>query len=474
MMGSTNRAGSWLNFAQRSRDEGGLGLAPHQAAGLVGNLVNESGQDLNPWGPTGDNGTAWGTAQWRNDRLARLKQRPDYQTMEGQQAFMREELDSSENKAYRALQAATTPEEAAHAWDAHYERSDGSTREQRMRSARSLMDQFGGGSSDPSPGALTSSFAPTESKSMPALSADNTMGPGVLGSDYQDDPWARGLIGMGASLASITSPEQGKALAAQAASMQKAAVDRGTWTMHVLPDGRVVRINSKSGVPEVLGSAAKAEKNTYQEAYDTGDAADGIKLNAKLSDAAASAASNATDFAMLDKALKNPNVGQGLAGPARNFMNKAYVAMGIGDANTAAAASDADILNSLGPKMALQVVQNGGDKLLPGSMSDSDLKLVTRFGNGDKLEPAANRQLLEAAMRHNARVMEAETLRQQTVAANEGRLPQGFRNDLGKLRQKWAAEDTARESAAAPAQPSAQTNTNSFTSKSGKTINWSY
>jgi hypothetical protein len=42
---------------------------------------------------------------------------------------MREELDGPENKAYRALLAAKTPEEAAHAWDAHYERSDGSTRD---------------------------------------------------------------------------------------------------------------------------------------------------------------------------------------------------------------------------------------------------------------------------------------------------------------------------------------------------------
>ena len=45
---------------------------------------------------------------------------------------MRQELDGSENRAYRALQSAKTPEEAAHAWDAMYERSDGSTRDKRM------------------------------------------------------------------------------------------------------------------------------------------------------------------------------------------------------------------------------------------------------------------------------------------------------------------------------------------------------
>jgi hypothetical protein len=40
--GLPNRTSAWLNFAQRSRDEGGLGLAPHQAAGMVGNLVTKA------------------------------------------------------------------------------------------------------------------------------------------------------------------------------------------------------------------------------------------------------------------------------------------------------------------------------------------------------------------------------------------------------------------------------------------------
>jgi len=453
MMGTTNNRTAWLNFAQRSRDQGGLGLAPHQAAGVVGNLVNESGQDLNPWGPTGDNGTAWGTAQWRNERLDGLKRHAaangmDYRSMEAQQAWMRQELDSTESKAYKALQAATTPEEAAHAFDSLYERSDGATREKRMRSARDLMAQFGGDTTY-SPGALTSAYAePTESKkSMPALSADNTMGQGVLGSDYQDDPVARGLIGIGASLAGISNPEQAKVLAAQSAAMVKQAKDTGTWSMHVLPNGQVVRINSKTGVPQVLGDAGKAEKSTYDEQYDTKNAEDNIKLNKELSDASGSAVAQQADIALLQKALANPNVGQGLAGPARNFMNKLYVSMGIGDAKTAQAASDADIINAVGPKMALQTVQNGGQKLLPGSMSDGDLKLVLRMGNGETLTPEANKKLLEGQILHNQRVMEVEQARQQAIAANGGRLPADFRSTLGQLQQKWSAENKARDEA---------------------------
>lgn len=477
MMGSPNRSSQWLTWAQRSREDGGLGLAPHQAAGIVGNLVHESGQDLNPWGPTGDNGTAWGTAQWRGDRLARLKARPDYQTVEGQQAFMREELDGTENKAYKALLAAKTPEEAAHAWDAQYERSDGSTREQRMRAARDFMAQFGGDTSY-QPGALTSSYAaPTGKKSAempPALSTDNTLGQGALASDYVGgDPIASGLIGIGASLSGITNPDQAKVLVAQQAAMQKQAVDKGTWTMHVLPNGQVVRINSKTGMPQTLGNAAKPEVSEYDKAYDKGNADDAIALNKKMSDAASSALANQADYAMLGKALKNPDVGQGLDGSARNFMNKAFVAMGLGDAKTAAAAADGDIINALGPKMVLQILQNGGDKLLPGSMSDNDVKLGMRFGAGEKLEPEANRRLLAAAIKHNERTLEAEQFRQQAIEANGGKLPQNFRSQLGQLRSKWSEEDKASE-AAAPASAATPQQHNTFKTKSGKTINWSY
>lgn len=139
---SDNTSG-WMDFAQRSRDEGGLGLAPHQAAGLVGNLQNESGSDIPAWGPTGDNGSAWGSAQWRGDRLDGLKQSAadsglDYRSPEAQQAWMRHEFDTTHSGAYKALQATTTPEDAANVVNRQYEISaDRSGR--REQSARALM-----------------------------------------------------------------------------------------------------------------------------------------------------------------------------------------------------------------------------------------------------------------------------------------------------------------------------------------------
>lgn len=139
---------AWLNFASLPREHGGLGLAPHQAAGLVGNLVKESGPSLPSWGPTGDNGTAHGTAQWRNERFQGLQNFAqskglDYRSMEAQQAFMRHELDGPENRAYRAITAASSPEEAASAFNKLYERSADNTGG-REKAARELMQSFGG------------------------------------------------------------------------------------------------------------------------------------------------------------------------------------------------------------------------------------------------------------------------------------------------------------------------------------------
>ena len=103
-------------------------------------LQNESGAGITPWGVSGDNGTAQGSAQWRMDRLDSLKRMyPDtYQTPEAQQAFMRHELDTTHNGAYKALQAATSPEDAARVFNAKYEISADTTGH-RAASARRVF-----------------------------------------------------------------------------------------------------------------------------------------------------------------------------------------------------------------------------------------------------------------------------------------------------------------------------------------------
>jgi hypothetical protein len=485
MNGSSSNASSWLNWAQQPREAGGLGLAPHQAAGIVGNLVNESGQDLNPWGPTGDNGTAWGTAQWRGDRLARLKQLPNYQTVEGQQAFMRQELDGPESKAYAALQAAKTPEEAAHAWDALYERSDGSTRGARMASARSLMDQFGGGApSSDAPGALTTAFAPTENKSMPALSADSTLGPGALGADPQKtgglfglnvgDNTYDGLMGIASSLAGISNPDQAKALIAQQAANKKVAGDTGSWSIHTFPNGQSVLLNSKGQMKPLQGNYAAPKDDEYDKAAKVA----GAKSNQDYGDGIATAASNANgmagDVSELKRVYSNPDLYQGVGGDWAQTARKLYAGV-TGDTSGAATIADGDIARALSNKLALKLVQDTGNgKLLPGSFSDSDRKFVQQMTTSLENNKDANQRLLSIYERSIQRAQEADTARQSHLDSNDGIYRPTIRKEIGNLQTKWAADDKARneaEAAAPPPAAAAKPAANAFKTKSG--VTWS-
>jgi hypothetical protein len=141
---------NWHGFATRPADQGGLGVNPAQAAGIVGNLQAESGPTIKPWGVVGDKGTAFGAAQWRNDRFANLQNFAksngmDPRTTEAQQAFMRHELmgqgahgGGSEARAFQALRAAQDPSSAAAAFDQNYERSSGEHRARRQAAAVNL------------------------------------------------------------------------------------------------------------------------------------------------------------------------------------------------------------------------------------------------------------------------------------------------------------------------------------------------
>jgi hypothetical protein len=106
------------------------GYSPEQSAGIVGNLVHESG--MQP-GAVGDSGTSGGLAQFHNERLTALKAyaasqgKPatDFQT---QLEFIDKELKTSEAPTRAKLMAARTPEDAAKAF-IDYERPKGWTPE---------------------------------------------------------------------------------------------------------------------------------------------------------------------------------------------------------------------------------------------------------------------------------------------------------------------------------------------------------
>ncbi|MFE4457194.1 phage tail tip lysozyme [Nocardia tengchongensis] len=115
-------------------------LTPAQAAGILGNMNQESAFDT---GAVGDGGAAYGLCQWRDGRRAGLEQfaaargKP-VSDWEVQVDYMMSELGSGESQAWAHLQSAGTPEAAAAAFDRYYERSSGEVRGKRMQDAASF------------------------------------------------------------------------------------------------------------------------------------------------------------------------------------------------------------------------------------------------------------------------------------------------------------------------------------------------
>lgn len=120
------------------------GWGEHHAAGIVGNLQAECGQALNCSNSSG------GLAQWRGYRVSRFHKVFGYPFARAkftdQLAYIHWELThpaSPWRDSGHALRRANDAASAAALFDAHYERSSGSTRGARMANARALLKRFG-------------------------------------------------------------------------------------------------------------------------------------------------------------------------------------------------------------------------------------------------------------------------------------------------------------------------------------------
>lgn len=116
------------------------GWTREQAAGIVGNLVVESGLQTDI---VGDGGRAYGIAQWHPDRQAIFKQVYGKDIRQSsfreQLEFVNWELNNSERAAGNALRGATTAADAAAIVDQKYERSAGLHLARRQENAAAIM-----------------------------------------------------------------------------------------------------------------------------------------------------------------------------------------------------------------------------------------------------------------------------------------------------------------------------------------------
>jgi hypothetical protein len=120
------------------------GWTKNQAAGIVGNLQQESGKDLDPHAKNSIG--MYGLAQWDTNRrkgFTKLFKKPIYgSTFEEQLQYIQHELTIGEEKgAGNALKKAKTATEAAMIVEAKYERSGHSAVGKRIANARALANE---------------------------------------------------------------------------------------------------------------------------------------------------------------------------------------------------------------------------------------------------------------------------------------------------------------------------------------------
>ena len=136
--GSSQNAASAVNFFKSK------GWSDTHAAGIVGNLQAESGKDLNP-SSVGDDGSAYGIAQWRNDRQTNFSKffgkRIQDSSFEEQLKFVQWELENTHADAAEKIKQAKTASEAAALVDKYYEISSGIHTQKRMDNAEALMPE---------------------------------------------------------------------------------------------------------------------------------------------------------------------------------------------------------------------------------------------------------------------------------------------------------------------------------------------
>ena len=127
------------------------GFPDTSVASIVGNLLVESGLNTNA---LGDNGTAYGIAQWRGIRQAGLKKRypKDYTSLDSQLKYIIDELNgikypngrtSNFSAVLKTLKSTIITVEGATAiWDNNYEISNGQSLEQRKIYAKDIYNKI--------------------------------------------------------------------------------------------------------------------------------------------------------------------------------------------------------------------------------------------------------------------------------------------------------------------------------------------
>jgi len=270
----------------------------------------------------------------------------------------------------------------------------------------------------PGPGAMTSAFAKTGDDNTGAL----TPQPGALTAAPETNKAnviGQGLTGIGAALAGISSPAQSQALTQQMVAMQKPAT-QGDWSVHVLPNGQVMRINNKTAQSQLLpGNYAKPD-----DKYADARAKANSDLYDKIGQDSADAAQGMSNVGHMRQALSDPNVYQGNGGEAWAAAKGYMKALGM----NVAGVENSQVVNSLHNQLTLAARKVDG---MPGSLSDSDRNFLSAIAPGLNNNPETNAKLLGYMEQMYQRKQKIGQMRDDYVKEH-GQLDDGFTQEVNK------------------------------------------
>jgi hypothetical protein len=180
---SGNNKGNIYNFLVSK------GLNALQASAVVGNLMQESGPDLNPKALNSSSG-AYGIAQWLGGRKTNLMKKDFYtqgatdpsKELQVQMDYLWEELQGPEKRSYEKLTTATTTDvkELAVIFGEAFERYGSGEEGKRATYAEEVFKEFGGSSVGPS---------------LSAVGCGNTAAGNFVYYSQKDEKWANHSYG---------------------------------------------------------------------------------------------------------------------------------------------------------------------------------------------------------------------------------------------------------------------------------------
>jgi hypothetical protein len=251
-----------------------------------------------------------------------------------------------------------------------------------------------------------------------------------------------GLSGAGAALASISSPQQGAALAQLAGQQGPKA---GRYTTQVDKDRGVISVLDSQGGSVKEYPIPGFDPNWKQkDAYKTSQGKVFSDLNESIPKASLEASGRIGSLDQLKGLLSDDNVYQGAGGDTWNSVKKyanAYLGMNL------EGVQNGDAAKSLMSELTLQGRNMAGG--MPGSLSDKDLAFLKTMPPSLDNNKETNMWLIDRMKALHQRQVDVENWRQQYTKQN-GMLDDGF---YGFVKKQADANPIFRDTDVAPKKP---------------------